>query len=574
MEGPEVAPETASEPAPIIAETAAPEAAPVVPAAEPAPVAAVAPEPEVAQAAGDAVTAQTAPPEAPLGATAPDVADVVAALSPDPATASEAAAPVVAAPADAAPVPAGVPELSVAAEPETAPLAEVTTPAPEPAPSVAEVAAPEPVAPAAPEVVPETGSAEMAVVEPATPEIAPEPEVQAAGEAAVSAADLAATTKAIADAAAIANSATASEPAAPEVAVVTPEASPRGGPGSDPGNGCRTGARTGTGTGTRADHRGRTGTAAGSACAGLRQRGRGPGQPASLDRRRCPGVRGRTEPPPKPLPPRPPNRRFRASASTGCPPSAALLKARRLKLQTIATAEAAAEQGQSRLRSNAAPFEAPDARPLVSVVIIDVGPEEGGLDTDSLRSLNFPVTIAIDPTRPDAKDVAQAYRDAGFEVAILATGIPSAAEPSDLETTFQTYLASLPQAVAVIDTPVPAFQNDRRLARHMVALLGAEGLGLITHDKGLNPADMLAGQSGVPHIETFRVLDGAREGTSTILRSLERAASEAARQGNVTVVAHSYPETVTALLGWAQDAGKDVALAPASALLLTTGSAP
>lgn len=214
----------------------------------------------------------------------------------------------------------------------------------------------------------------------------------------------------------------------------------------------------------------------------------------------------------------------------------------------------------------AIPFENTDGLPVLAVVLIDAE----GVDPAALASLPFPVTVAIDPTADGAGGRAQSFRDAGMEIAILATGIPRGAKPADLEVTFQSYKRALPNAVAVIDTPEANFQNDRQLAKHMVALVQAEGLGLITYDKGLNPADQLAQAEGLAHVEAFRVIDEGDVSAQGIRRTLDRAAFEAGRQGQVLIVGHTYVDTLEALKEWAENDGERTMMAPASAAALSS----
>ncbi len=67
---------------------------------------------------------------------------------------------------------------------------------------------------------------------------------------------------------------------------------------------------------------------------------------------------------------------------------------------------------------------------------------------------------------------------------------------------------ALPESVAVMDLPEPAFQSDRPLATMVVSVVGAQGRGLLTWDRGLNAADQVARREDVPAAVAFRDLDG------------------------------------------------------------------
>jgi uncharacterized protein len=233
------------------------------------------------------------------------------------------------------------------------------------------------------------------------------------------------------------------------------------------------------------------------------------------------------------------------------------------------SAVAAADPAEARLpalRRNAVDFENPEARPLLAVILIDDGidPEERAI----LAQLPFPVTFAVDPVRPDAGAVAQSYRDAGKEVVMLASAIPPGATASDLEVTFQSHFAAVPQAVAVIDLPEGGFQNNRLLAQQVVSILSVDGYGLVTFDRGLNAAEQVALSAGLGHSRVFRLLDAEDEDPAAIRRHLDRAVFRAAQEDVVIVVGSGREETVAGLLEWRMEGRADaVALAPVSAVL-------
>lgn len=216
---------------------------------------------------------------------------------------------------------------------------------------------------------------------------------------------------------------------------------------------------------------------------------------------------------------------------------------------------------------HATPFEPVAGRAAFAVLLLDDGiaPEARA----ALVDLPFPVTVALDPLQEGAVETARAYRAAGLEVLILASGIPAGATASDLEVTFQAYFAALPEAVALLDLPDGGFQGDRRLAQLVVSVLERDGHGLITHDRGLNPAVQTAQSAGIANGVVFRLLDADDENAATIRRYLDRAAFKAAQDGRVIVLGRAAHEaTLTALLEWRLEGRTDaVVLAPVTAAL-------
>ena len=216
----------------------------------------------------------------------------------------------------------------------------------------------------------------------------------------------------------------------------------------------------------------------------------------------------------------------------------------------------------------ALPFVHDDAKSLYSVVLIDPGTTAGGLDVDTIAALDFPLTIAIDPTRPNAAQDAKALRASGHEVAILAADLPPDATPEDLEVALEAWRQVIPEAVAVVERPKPVFQNTRNLARQMVSTLGREGMGLVTQDRGFDTADQIASSVDLPRAQVWRVLDDEREKAPVIERMLSRAGFEADRGGQIVVMMSAWPETVSALVDWAPEAATKYDLAPVSAVAL------
>lgn len=257
---------------------------------------------------------------------------------------------------------------------------------------------------------------------------------------------------------------------------------------------------------------------------------------------------------------RPPGTEAPAGALAGEPPPTTAA--------VPAPAAPASRGDDAPIRRYGAAFTPEPGKPLFSVVLIDPGTAAGGLDSGTIKALGLPLTIAIDPTRPDAATAAAAYRAAGLEVAILAAPLPAGATAQDLEVALEAWRAVLPEAVAVVEPPTPVVQNNRLLSQDLVAVLGREGLGLVTQSGGTNAAEQLARAAGLPEVRVWRVLDADRERGAVVERTLTRAAFEAARDGAVTVMLSAWPESISGLTSWSVGATGSVSLAPVSALAL------
>lgn len=217
----------------------------------------------------------------------------------------------------------------------------------------------------------------------------------------------------------------------------------------------------------------------------------------------------------------------------------------------------------------AAPAPAGD-KPEISLILIDPGVARGGLDPATITASDLPMTIAIDPTRDGAAEDAKAFRAAGFEVAILASGLPANAAPEDVEVALEAWRHVIPEAVAVVEPPEPQFQNNRPLARQMVSALGRSGLGVVTQKKGFDSANQIAISADLPRAQIWRVIDDGREKAAVISRMLARADFEAERNGSVVVMLSAWPESFQGIEDWYVDAQDKVTLTPVSALALDT----
>jgi len=221
------------------------------------------------------------------------------------------------------------------------------------------------------------------------------------------------------------------------------------------------------------------------------------------------------------------------------------------------------------IKAFSAPFDNPEAKPLMAIILLDAGTSPVGLE--ALRAFPYPLTFAIDPTRPDAAEAMSKYRSAGFEVMVLAD-FPQGAVASDVEQNMSVFLSRLPESVAVMDGTTTGLQSDKAVATQATAMLKASGHGMVFLPKGLDTARKLAQKEGVPAATVFRDFDSKDQDAPTIRRFLDQAAFKASQETNgVIMLGRLRPETISALLLWGlQDRASRVALAPVSALLLQT----
>jgi len=244
------------------------------------------------------------------------------------------------------------------------------------------------------------------------------------------------------------------------------------------------------------------------------------------------------------------------------------------RLPTAQSGEQTAPEAQATAQSPditryGQPFANPDDKPLMSVLLMDVGSDlQGGeVGIAALRSFPYPLSFAVDVSLPDAAERMQTYRNEGFEV-LAMVDLPQGAQPSDAETTLAVAFSRMPEVIGVLEGQGAGLQPDRATADQVTAILGQGGYGLVTQDKGLNTMPKLAVKEGVPAAPVFRDFDSKGQTPTVIRRFLDQAAFKAGIEGSVIMMGRMRPETISALLVWGlQDRASQVALAPVSAVL-------
>lgn len=214
-------------------------------------------------------------------------------------------------------------------------------------------------------------------------------------------------------------------------------------------------------------------------------------------------------------------------------------------------------------------FENPDAKPLMSILLIDSGADldAAEIGLPALSSFPYPISFAVNVSLPDAAERMQRYRAEGFEVMAMLD-LPPAAQPTDAEVSLAVALNGLPEVIGVLEGTGEGLQGTREVADQVTGILRASGHGLVTQSKGLNSMPKLAVKEGVPAAPVFRDFDSQGQQPRVIRRFLDQAAFKAGQEGGVIMLGRLRPETIEALLVWGlADRAGSVALAPVSAVL-------
>ncbi|NNL18562.1 MAG: hypothetical protein HKP37_07460 [Boseongicola sp.] len=210
-------------------------------------------------------------------------------------------------------------------------------------------------------------------------------------------------------------------------------------------------------------------------------------------------------------------------------------------------------------------FEAPDDKPLLSIVLVHEG--DGALSPDVVDGLPESVSFGVNAGSPGAAGIARDYRAMGREV-VMIPSLPFEATPQDVEVALRVNFETVPEAVAVMDNSGDSFQSNRSAVAQVVDVVAASGHGLITFPRGLNTAHQRAERAGVPTGLIFRDVDGDGQSNDQIRRAMDRAAFRARQDEAVILVGRTKAITLEALAEWVLgNRAASVTLAPISAAL-------
>ncbi len=218
------------------------------------------------------------------------------------------------------------------------------------------------------------------------------------------------------------------------------------------------------------------------------------------------------------------------------------------------------------LKRYAAPFENPDNKPMMSIVLIDNG--QSPIGVEAVKAFPYPISFAVDTSWSGAKEAMTNYRAAGFEVLALSN-LPEGARASDVEVALSAQLSRVSDAVAVMEGDKTGLQSSREISDQVTQILLDSGHGLVLFPKGLDTARKLASREGVAAASVFRDFDSKGQSAAVIRRFLDQAAFKAGQEKNgVIMVGRLQADTISALMLWGlQDRASRVALAPISAVL-------
>ena len=247
------------------------------------------------------------------------------------------------------------------------------------------------------------------------------------------------------------------------------------------------------------------------------------------------------------------------------------------KSTQLAAAAATAASDQA-WRRNAVPFRDLNARPLIAIVIDDVG-----LDRPRSRrawELPGPLTMSFLPYAKDLRDQSRAARARGHELMLHLPMEPTGRnDPGPGALLVSMSDAEIRQRTT---SALDSFEGFAGVNNHMGSRFTAFRPGMETVMRQLRPRGLMfldsrttresvgeqtAQDQSVPVIVRHVFLDDD-ESIEAVRRKLADAEAVARRQGFVVAIGHPHETTLQALSEWLPTVqGKGLALAPATAVL-------
>ncbi len=227
---------------------------------------------------------------------------------------------------------------------------------------------------------------------------------------------------------------------------------------------------------------------------------------------------------------------------------------------------------------NAVPFRDLNSKPLIAIVIDDVG-----IDRPRSRrawELPGPLTMSLLPYAKDLRDQARAARARGHELMLHLPMEPSGRNDpgpnallvsltdNELKQRTTQALDSFDDYVGVNNHMGSRFTTFRPGMETVLRLLKARGLlYLDSRTTAQSVADQTAQELGVPSIVRHVFLDDD-ESIDAVRRKLADVETVARRQGFVVAIGHPHEATLQALAEWLPTlSAKGMALAPVTAVL-------
>jgi hypothetical protein len=217
--------------------------------------------------------------------------------------------------------------------------------------------------------------------------------------------------------------------------------------------------------------------------------------------------------------------------------------------------------GEPAWLKNSVAFVAPPNRPLIAVVLDDVGVARGHAEL----AIEMPgvITLSFMTYADDVEDMAARARAKGHELMLHVPMEPLDgnvdpgphaltvnASDSDLLARLDWDLSRFPGYIGINNHMGSRFTQDERGMRVVLEELKRRNL-LFLDSRTISTTlgDSLAAKLGVPHVMRDVFLDDEMDGRA-VLKQLAQAEKVAAAKGHAIAIGHPHPATLAAIRAW------------------------
>jgi len=230
-------------------------------------------------------------------------------------------------------------------------------------------------------------------------------------------------------------------------------------------------------------------------------------------------------------------------------------------------------------RRFARPFNAPEGRPVLGLLLTGLGPDRG-VTAAAIAGLPAEVSLSFDPTAADLADWIAASRAFGHEALVElplqskekrdlgSYGLFIGMNADEAERRIDALADAAPKVVGIVSQGGDAFLLDDTATGGLARDLARLGLAFIdVSGEPMSQAGSAARQAGLAVARGPVILD-ERPSRTAIMERLAAATEVAQEQGRAFAVARATSATITTLADWLRRQDEQAPLpAPASALL-------
>jgi hypothetical protein len=273
-------------------------------------------------------------------------------------------------------------------------------------------------------------------------------------------------------------------------------------------------------------------------------------------------------------------RLYEEPLETAAGPADAAIQQAALPMPELSDLPSLDDGSQTAWRRFAVPVAAPGARPMIAVVLDDLGLNRAG--TNRAIGLPAPLTMAFMTYAEGLPELAARARRAGHELMLHVPMAPRDAAydpgpnvlraeltPAELARRLDWGLARFEGFVGVNNHMGSRFTASRQGMAPVMAALRARGLLFLDSvTSGASVGAVMARRAGVPYAARDVFLDNDWSDRDAIARQFARLEAVARRNGSAVGIGHPHRATLEVLARWLPEArARGFAIVPISAIV-------